>query len=134
MYLITLFHFSYLTHLIKSHLPVINSIVIITASSHQFLCGKIGFLPDGWRHIMWKVSNANLCEARNWSHHLSPIQLVLKVKKHMWFIFVAECAMEGSMIFCQKNTLEHSMKFNGDYLKRCILTHTGSVRYCNSPD
>ncbi len=27
------------------------------------------------------------------------------------------------MIFCQKNILEHSMKFHGDYLKRCILTY-----------
>ncbi len=33
------------------------------------------------------------------------------------------CAMEGSMIFCQKNILEHFMKFHGDYLKRCLLAH-----------
>jgi hypothetical protein len=33
------------------------------------------------------------------------------------------CVMEGSMVFCQKNSLEHSMRFHGDYIKRCILTH-----------
>jgi hypothetical protein len=27
------------------------------------------------------------------------------------------------MVFCQKNILEHSMRFHGDYLKRCLLTH-----------
>jgi hypothetical protein len=27
------------------------------------------------------------------------------------------------MVFCQKNILEHSMSFHGDYIKRCILTH-----------
>ncbi len=30
--------------------------------------------------------------------------------------------MEGSMMFCQKNTLGHSMMFHGDYIKRCLLT------------
>jgi hypothetical protein len=29
--------------------------------------------------------------------------------------------MEGSMVFCQKNILEHSMGFHGDYIKRCLL-------------
>jgi hypothetical protein len=33
--------------------------------------------------------------------------------------------MEGSMIFCQKNVLEYSMSFHGDYKKRCILTTGG---------
>jgi hypothetical protein len=31
--------------------------------------------------------------------------------------------IEGSIVFCQKNILEHSMKFHGGYLKRCLLTH-----------
>jgi hypothetical protein len=30
--------------------------------------------------------------------------------------------MEGSMVFCQKNILGHSMMFHGDYIKRCLLT------------
>jgi hypothetical protein len=30
--------------------------------------------------------------------------------------------MEGSMIFCQKNILEHSLSFYGDYKKRFLLT------------
>jgi hypothetical protein len=30
--------------------------------------------------------------------------------------------MEGSMMFCQKIILEHSMKFHGDYIKGCLLT------------
>ncbi len=29
--------------------------------------------------------------------------------------------MESSMIFCQKNILEHSMSFYGDYKMRCLL-------------
>ncbi len=28
---------------------------------------------------------------------------------------VAGCVMEGSMVFCQKNILKHSMRFHGDY-------------------
>jgi hypothetical protein len=36
---------------------------------------------------------------------------------------VAGCVMEGSMVFCQNNILEHSMRFHGDYLKRWLLTH-----------
>jgi len=36
---------------------------------------------------------------------------------------VAGCVMEGSMVFCQKNILEHSTGFHGDYIKRCLLTH-----------
>jgi len=35
---------------------------------------------------------------------------------------VAGHVMEGSMMFCQKNILEHSMMFHGDYIKRCLLT------------
>ncbi len=36
---------------------------------------------------------------------------------------VVGCVMEGSMVFCQKNIVEHSMGFHGDYIKRCLLTH-----------
>ena len=35
---------------------------------------------------------------------------------------VAGCVMEGSMLFCHKNVLGHSMMFLGDYKKRCLLT------------
>jgi hypothetical protein len=34
---------------------------------------------------------------------------------------VAGCVMEGSMMFCQKNILGHSMMFHGDYKRRCII-------------
>jgi hypothetical protein len=34
---------------------------------------------------------------------------------------VAGCVMEGSMMFCQKNILGHSMMFHEDYIKRCLL-------------
>jgi hypothetical protein len=40
---------------------------------------------------------------------------------------VAGCVTEGSMVFCQLNILEHSMRFHGDYLKRCFLTHRVSL-------
>jgi len=36
---------------------------------------------------------------------------------------VAECFMEGFMVFCQNDILEHSMSFHRDYIKRCLLTH-----------
>jgi hypothetical protein len=35
---------------------------------------------------------------------------------------VAGFVMEGSMVFCQKNNLEHSMGFHGDYIKGYLLT------------
>jgi len=35
---------------------------------------------------------------------------------------VAGCVKEGSMMFCPKNILGHSMMFHGDYIKRCLLT------------
>jgi hypothetical protein len=35
---------------------------------------------------------------------------------------VAGCVIEGSMMFCQKNILQHSMMFHGDYIKICQLT------------
>ncbi len=41
---------------------------------------------------------------------------------------VAGWVKEGSMVFCQKNILEHSKGFNGDYMKGCLLTH-GVVTY-----
>jgi len=33
------------------------------------------------------------------------------------------CVIEGSMVFCQKNILEHSISLHADYMKRCVLTH-----------
>jgi hypothetical protein len=46
-------------------------------------------------------------------------KLVLKVKHK-----VAVCVMEGSMVFCQENILEHFMNFRGDYVKGgCSLRH-----------
>jgi hypothetical protein len=35
---------------------------------------------------------------------------------------IAGCVMEGSMVFCQKNSQEYSVGFHGDYIKRCLLT------------
>jgi len=34
---------------------------------------------------------------------------------------VAGCVVEGSTVFCQKNTLGYSMRFHGDYMKGCLL-------------
>jgi hypothetical protein len=42
---------------------------------------------------------------------------------------VAGCVMEGSVVLCQKNILEHSMRFHGDYLKGCLLTLLVSQSY-----
>jgi len=36
---------------------------------------------------------------------------------------VAGCVMEGSLVFCQNNILEHSMGFHGDYIKRCLIAY-----------
>jgi hypothetical protein len=33
---------------------------------------------------------------------------------------VAGCVMEGPIVFCQKNILEHSMRFHGDYIEMSI--------------
>jgi hypothetical protein len=38
---------------------------------------------------------------------------------------VAGCVMEGSMIFCHKNILGHSMMFHGDLKKRCLSNNDG---------
>jgi hypothetical protein len=49
---------------------------------------------------------------------------------------VAVYVMEGSMIFCHKNVLGHSMMFHGDYKKEMptnnhgesdIVTHTTNI-------
>ncbi len=49
-------------------------------------------------------------------------KLVLKVSNKKMHL-VAGCVMEDSMVFCQKNILEHSMSFNGDNIKICLLIH-----------
>jgi hypothetical protein len=41
--------------------------------------------------------------------------------------------MEGSMIFCQNNILEHYLGFHGDYKKRCILTTGGQSDIVTHP-
>ncbi len=87
------------------------------------LCGKIRFLPYGLWHVGLKVIGTNLCANINRRCHSHSSKLVLKVKRQDDVHLVAGCVMEGSMVFCQKNILEHSMRFHGDYLKRCLLTH-----------
>ncbi len=42
---------------------------------------------------------------------------------------VAGCVMEGSVVLCQKNILEHSMRFHGDSIKGCLLTLLVSQSY-----
>jgi len=54
---------------------------------------------------------------------LSLIQTCFEGQEPRSLHLVAEYVMEGSMVFCQKNILEHSMRFHGNYLKRCLLTH-----------
>jgi hypothetical protein len=36
---------------------------------------------------------------------------------------VVVCVMEGSMVFCQKNIVEHSMGLHADNIKKCLLAH-----------
>jgi hypothetical protein len=61
-----------------------------------------------------RVSGTNLC-ADVKVDIFSSLKLVLKVnKRNLLFGWV----MEGSIIFCQKNILEHSLSFFGAYKKR----------------
>jgi len=66
---------------------------------HQFIC-KHKSLTSSLTHqnLLWRLSNKIM--------HL-----------------VAGCVMQGSMVFFQKNILEHSMSFHGDYKKRFLITH-----------
>jgi hypothetical protein len=85
-------------------------------------CGKIGFLPNGQMHVSARVSGTNLCEDIN-CYIISPsFKLVSKGSKKKKKSSSLRSVMEGSMIFCPKNILEHSPSFYGDYKKRCILT------------
>ncbi len=78
-------------------------------------CGKIGFLPNRLKHV-----GTDLCaDIIDVISHSS--KLVLKVSNKK--VNLVGCVMEGSMVFCQKNILEHSVSFRGDYIKRCLLTH-----------
>ncbi len=52
------------------------------------------------------------------SYSPKPVLKVSNIKMNL----VAGCVMEGSMVFCHKNILEHYMSFHGDYMKRSILT------------
>ncbi len=40
---------------------------------------------------------------------------------HRTLLLFSSVKMLSSMLFCQKNSLEHSMNFHGDYIKRCLL-------------
>ncbi len=66
---------------------------------HQFIC-KHKLLRSSLTHLnlFWRWSNKMMHLVVGW-------------------------VMEGSMAFCQKNILEQSMSFHGDYIKRCLLTH-----------
>jgi hypothetical protein len=89
----------------------------------KIMTWKDWVLPDGPLHIRIKVSSTDLWEDINWWCHFLLIQTCFEGSATSWCILLFGCAMEGSMIFCQKNILEHSMKLNGDYLKRWLLTH-----------
>ncbi len=80
-------------------------------------CWKIGVLPNGLTHIGTEVSGTDLCANIDVISYSS--KLVLKVSNKKMNL-VAGCVMEGSMVFCQKNILEHSMSFHGDCIKRCL--------------
>jgi hypothetical protein len=41
---------------------------------------------------------------------------------------VAGCVMEGSMVLCQKNILEHSKRFHGDYINRLWKDTVHAIR------
>ncbi len=70
--------------------------------------------------------HTDLCANINrWLHLLCPFSFISYL---FWRLsnklmhLVAGCVMEGSMVFCQKNILGHSMMFHGDYIQRCLLT------------
>ena len=70
-----------------------------------------------------------------YKHKLLTLSVVPSLSRSNWFLkvkqqvdsslliqVVAGSVMEGSMVFCQKNILGNSMRFHGDYIKRCLLT------------
>ncbi len=64
-----------------------------------------------------------MCKHKSLTSSLTHPNLFLRLSTKMMHL-VAGCVMEGSMVFCQKNNiLEHSMRFHGDYIKRCLPTH-----------
>ncbi len=84
-------------------------------SSH---CGKIGFLPNGHAHIRIRVSGTNLCAEINRGCILFLTQTYFEGWQKEWIFFVY--VMEGSVIFCQKNILQHSLNF---FLGRWFATN-----------
>ena len=105
----------YLRHLVfQMQDAVRKDLGIWSQNLLQSYCGKSGFLRNWQMHIRAGISSTNLCSDINcWCHLFSSLKLILKANR--W-------VMEGSMIFCQKNILEHSLSFYRDYKKRCLLT------------
>jgi hypothetical protein len=82
-------------------------------------CGRIGFLPNGQRHIGMKVIGTNLCaNVNHWRHLFHPNLFRRSCNKMMHL--AAGCVMKGSITFYQKIILEHSMGFHRGYIKRCL--------------
>ncbi len=75
-------------------------------------------MPNRLRHVGTEVSGTDLC-ANTIDVISYSFKPVLKVSNKQ--VNLVGCVMEGSMVFCQKNILEHSMSFHGDYIKRCLL-------------
>jgi hypothetical protein len=63
-----------------------------------------------------------MCKHKLLMSSLTHPNLFLRLSTKMMRI-EAGCVIEGSMVFCQKNILEHSMRFHRDYIKRCLPTH-----------
>jgi hypothetical protein len=93
-----------------------------------------------WAKAYWHKSQQHQFCANviHWCH-LFQSKLVLKVmQQDDTSCLVARCVMEGSMVFCQKNILEHSMGFHGVPFfntqgQSDIVTHKTNKVYLSKP-
>ncbi len=81
--------------------------------------GKIGFLPNGQMQAEQSQWHQFMCKHKLLTSSLSHSKWFLKVNNRNLLL---RWCMKGLMIFCQKNILQHSLRFFWPYKKRSLLT------------
>jgi hypothetical protein len=77
-----------------------------------------------WANTHWTRSHLHqfMCKHKLSASSLTHPNFFLKVSNKRMNLLAGR-VMEGCMVFCQKNILEHSMSFHGNFIKRCLLAH-----------
>ncbi len=104
------------------HRVTLLLIIIETHFTHTLIWKDRILATRATAHWLESQQHRFLCKHKSMTSSLTHPNLFRRLSTKM-FHLVAGCVMEGSMVFCQKNILERSMRFQGDYLKRCLLTH-----------